>query len=97
MSGIIQYQDEERNAQSVIAMSSENGFYIFRSLSGSYRLRVPDISTSIEEQLLWSQFESEPEKLGAGLEKLERGELSETGKYLLGCETMERKKEVVVW
>ena len=33
VSGIIQFQDEERNAQSVIGLSSENGFYIFRSLA----------------------------------------------------------------
>lgn len=63
VSGIIQYQDEERNAQSVIGLSSENGFYIFRSLAESFRLRVPDIYADTEEQLIWTQYEQDPNKI----------------------------------
>lgn len=76
VSGIITYQDEERNPQAVIALSAENGFYIFRGLAESFRLKIPDVFAEPEEQLAWSQYEDDPIRLGQELEKLDARTLS---------------------
>lgn len=51
------HTDLKETAQPNIALASGDGFYIYRGLKESFRLKVPNLDPDPEEQLLWSQYE----------------------------------------
>jgi hypothetical protein len=58
----------------------------------SFRLKVPDVASEIEEQIAWSQNKDNPAQLAAELMNIKFNVLSEKAKRYLSANTEARKK-----